>query len=461
VPVATRPDARSLPGTRPRGRTAFLLPLPVAAAVGLEAGASPQATLTVVAAVVSAVVLVARVEWAALAVVATGVFEGYLDLVSPWATDWLAAVLLVSWAVRRAQGPLHPHRVVALGVPVAALGLALGAAFVAHPLGSDGARTCATYAELALVALVLADVLCGPLDPRRAARLYVLSCVAASVCGIVTAVLTERHRVVGPVESVDTMAFFLVAALPLVGTLRTRPDQRAWRVWTWLAVIVVAGVGTQSGAAFVALVGVVVGAVLTGALALRHAGALLALVTTGVALVVAVLPVSVSEVLADPHRYSDSNIAERNDVRRAALEMTRAAPVLGLGPGSFALFHQDYRHDGDGLGERELDTAYSTLLASSAELGLLGTAALYAGWLVPAVGAHRRRRRHRSQLTSAVLLALAGLLTASLLESEQFVLPLWFVAAMALAVGRPPLPRRPLFAVEPGEGSSGQVGPRS
>ena len=70
--------------------------------------------------------------------------------------------------------------------------------------------------------LVLADVLCGPLAPRRAARLYVLACVAASVCGIVTAILADSHRVAGPVESSDTLAFFLIAAVPLVGTVRTR-----------------------------------------------------------------------------------------------------------------------------------------------------------------------------------------------------------------------------------------------
>ena len=30
--------------------------------------------------------------------------------------------------------------------------------------------------------------------------------------------------------------------------------------------------------------------------------------------------------------------------------MTRAHPLLGLGPGSFALYHQDYQHDRDPSG---------------------------------------------------------------------------------------------------------------
>ena len=86
-------------------------------------------------------------------------------------------------------------------------------------------------------------------------------------------------------------------------------------------------------------------AVLTGLLALRYAGALLAVVTTAVALVIAVLPLPIGEALADPDRYSDTNIAQRNDLRLAAFEMTRASPVVGLGPGAFPLFHQDYRDD--------------------------------------------------------------------------------------------------------------------
>ncbi len=118
--------------------------------------------------------------------------------------------------------------------------------------------------------LVLADCLCGPLAPRRAARAYVLACVAASLCGIVTAVLSDRHRVVGPVTNVDTLAFFLIAALPLVGTVRTRVEQPVWPVWACFGVLLAAGVGTQSRAALVALVAMILLAV-----AHRTAGAAL------------------------------------------------------------------------------------------------------------------------------------------------------------------------------------------
>jgi putative inorganic carbon (hco3(-)) transporter len=459
--VAPRPDSHPVPVTRPRGRLVFLLTLPVAAAAGLAAGVSPYAALVVTAAVVSASVLVRRVEWAAIAVIGTGVFEGYLSLISPWATDWLAAVLLVAWAVRRAQGRLHDQRLVAVALPVVVLATAVVVAFVVHPNGVAGLQVGAKYAELSIVMLVLADVLCGPLAPRRAARVYVLACVAASLCGIVTAVVSDRHRVVGPVANVDTLAFFLVAALPLVGIVRTRLDRSLWRVWACFAVLMVAGVGTQSRAAFVALVGMVLVAVLTGLLALRYAGALLAVVTTCVALVITVLPLPIGQALSDPQRYSETNIAQRNDVRREAFEMTKASPVVGLGPGAFALFHQDYRQDANHYRGRDLDAPYSTVLEASAELGLLGLLALYAAWMLPAAAARRRWLRDRSRLAAGVLLALGGLLTASLLESEQYALPLWFMAAMTFALGRTGRPRHPFFPAGPDERSSGQVVARS
>jgi putative inorganic carbon (hco3(-)) transporter len=461
APASPRHDSHPVPVTRPRGRLVFLLPLPLAAAAGLGAGASPQTALAVTAAVVSAAVLVTRVEWAALAVIGAGVFEGYLALLSPWATDWLAAVLLVAWAVRRAQGPLHDQRLRSVALPVVALAGSILVAFVVHPNGAAGLQSCAKYAELAIVMLVLADVLCGPLAPRRAARLYVLACVAASSCGIVTAVLSERHRVVGPVENADTLAFFLVAALPLVGTVRTRREQPVWPIWACFAVLLAAGVGTQSRAALVAVVAMILVAVLTGLLALRHAGALLAVVTTAAALVIAVLPLPIGQALTDPQRYSDTNIAQRNDMRMAAFEMTRASPVVGLGPGAFPLFHQDYRDDDDQYRARDLDTAYSIVLETSAELGLLGVLSLYAVWIVPAAAARRRWLGNRARLTAGVLLAFDGLLIASLLVSEPYVLPLWFMAAMAFALGRPGRVRRPIFGGGWVDRSSGQVVVRS
>ena len=461
VAIPPRLDSRPVPPTRSRGRAAFALPLPVAAAAGLGAGAAAHATLLVAAAVVSALVLVGRVDWAALALICGSVFDDYLALISPWAVDWLLVVLVMAWLVRRAQGPLHAHRTALAALPAAGLAVVALVAFLAHPNGVDGLEVLLRYLELPVAMVVLADVLCGPLSPRRAARAYVLACTAAAVCGLVTAALSDRHRVLGPVASADTLAFFLVAALPLVGTVRTRSERWWWWPWACFGVLLLAVIGSQSRPAFVALAAMIAVAVLTGVLALRQAGALLAVLTTGVALVIALLPVPIGQALSDPQRYSETNVAQRNDNRIAALEMTRASPVVGLGPAGFRLFHQEFRHADADPDDRGVKTAYSTALETSAELGVLGLLALYAGWALPPVTARRRWLRDRRRLTAGVLLAVDGLLVASLLESEQFVLPLWLLAAMAFALGRPEPLRRPIFGGDSLGWSSGQVGARS
>jgi putative inorganic carbon (HCO3(-)) transporter len=461
--LATSAPAREqpLPETRPRGRLAFVLPLVVAAVAGLAVGWAPHPALVVEAAAVSALVLVPRLEWAALTVVATAVFTDYLDLVSPWATEWLYALLAVAWLVRRAQGRLHGHRLRSFVVPALLVLGAVLVAFVVHPHGRPGLSVCASYAELVVVALLLADCLCGPLAPVRAARAYLLACVVASCCGMVTAVVSDPHRVAGPVAGPDTMAFFLVGALPLVATVRSRADQPGWWIWACYVVLLAAGIGTQSRPAFVALVVMVALAVATGLFAARYAGALLALVITAVALVLAVLPVSIGQALTDPQRYADSGIAERMELRRVALDMTVESPVVGLGPASFALFHHEHRPADAEPADRDLDSAYSTPLEVSAELGVLGLLALGALWLLPAVGAVRRWELDWSGLRAGSLLAGAGLLTASLLESQQLTLPLWFVAALLLALGRPDPPWVPLLGAGDDDRSSGQVPPRS
>ena len=451
--LSLAPVVETVPVTRPRGRLAFALPLLVAAVAGLAVGASPHTALVVTAAAVSALVLAVRLEWAALAVIGTAVFEDYLDLLSPWAQEWLVLLLAIAWATRRAQGPLHEHRLLTTAVPAGAFAVVLLLSTAWHPNGYAGAVAVGRYAELLVVLLVLADTLAGPLDPRRAARFYVGSCVLAAVCGIVTAILSESHRVVGPLALADDLAFSLLAAVALLGTVRSRAHHPIWWAWAATAVLLLALVGTRSRATLLALAVILVISVATRMISLRYAGALLVLVATVIAFVLAVLPHPVGHAISDPQRYAETKIQERNDVRQAAFEMTRDHPVLGLGPGAFALYNQDYRDDDEKPTDLDLDVAYSSLLEVAAELGSLGALALLAVFVVPGIAARRRWRQDRSGLAAITLLALTGLLVAAVLESEQYRLPLWFIAAMAAALGHTARPRRPLF----GDSSSGQV----
>jgi putative inorganic carbon (hco3(-)) transporter len=440
---------RPVPPTRPRARALLVLPLLLALVLGVGAALAPVATLVVAVTVSSSLVLLLRLEWAVPAVVVGAVFEGYLERLSVWVVPWLGLVLVLAWLVQRAHGPLQPHPLRLLAGPASLLVVALTASALVHPPGADGLAAALRWGGLAVVGLVLADALgsgrTGWLAPRTVARTYVLACTAAALCGLVTAVLTEQHRVVapvGPVDSANGTAFFLLAALPLVGTVRPRREQPAWWVWACLAVLVLAGVGTQSRPAAVGLVVMTVLGVATGLLPWRRAGALLAVVVTLVAVLVAVLPVAVGDVLSDPQRYSDAGTTQRNDQRRAAWELARESPGLGHGPRA-----------------QPEQTAHSTVLESAAEIGVPGTLALYAGWLLPALAAVRGWRRTRARLTGAVLVALGGLVTVSLLESQQLALPLWLLAALAWSLGRPSPRRSPLLPADPEGRTSGQVAP--
>ena len=243
---------------------------------------------------------------------------------------------------------------------------------------------------------------------------------------------------VGPVANVDTLAFFLVAALPLVGTVRTRLEQPVWRVWACFAVLLVAGVGTQSRAALVAVVGMIVVAVLTG-----HAGAALR-----------------------------RGAAGRGHDRRGARHR-RAAAAHRPGPHRpAALLRHQHRpaqrraargvrdDQGQPRGRARVRarsrcstrTTATTATTTESETSTPPTApssrprpssACSVSWRCTRCGwCPARPPDDAGSATApawppASLLALVGLLIASLLESEQYVLPLWFMAAMALALGRP------------------------
>jgi O-antigen ligase len=407
-------------------------------------------------AALTALVLAPHVEWAALAVVACAVFEGYLDLISPWATEWLALLLVLAWAVRRAEGPLHEHRQLTTAVPAGIFAVVLALAAVLHLNGYAGLVVCATYAELIIVMLVLADVLSGPLAPLRAARVYVWSCVLAALCGLVTAAVDAPHRVTGPLVGADDLAFFLVAAVPLLLTVRTRTRKSEWWIWAAFATVVIALVGTRSRAAVAALGVMLLISVVFRMLPVRYAGVLMALAGASIAFVLAAMPHPIGEAISDPQRYAETRIAERNDLRDTAVRMIQERPVLGHGPGSFALLHQDYRAEDAGPADLHLDTAYSTALEVAAELGVVGALALFGVFVVPGRAVRRTWRRTRTDLAAATLLALTGLLAAALVESQQDGLPLWFLAALAAALGRPARPRIAWFD----DNSSGQVLPR-
>lgn len=423
------------PAPRRPERASFVLPLLAALVLGLAVGLSPELALLGLGVVVVGGALLLRVDWAAMVVVGAAVFEDYLADVSSVATKALAALLVASWLVRRARGVLHRGRWSAVNTAVVVFTAVLLAATSVHHNGSVGTDVVLRYVGFLVVLLVLVDVLRGPLGPERLAGVYVLSCVAAAVCGILTYAFAGETRVVGPVADPNDLAFHLLAAVPLVLVLR-RTVRRRWRPAydVGLALLLVAMVGTLSRGALVGLAVMVVFAAVTRLLSLRAVAGMAVLLVTGVGIALTVFPHAIDTSLEWKGNVAQQNVDERLDLWHAAIEMTQEHPVLGLGPGAFQLYHLDYGDPVTDSAEASLDVAHNTYLEASAELGIPGVLALTGIFLTAVVGAWRRWRRDRDPLAGGVVAGLVGCCVAALFVSEQYFLPLWLLCALAAAV---------------------------
>lgn len=411
------------------------------AVAGFVAGLQPLPVLAGLVALTVGVALLLHVEWAALAVVASAVFEDYLHVVDPRVVKVLAVVLVAAWLLRRCRGPLPGGRHGPVLLAAAGLLVALLAATVAHSNGSAGLAVLGRWLGFLAVLAVLADCLRGLLTPERVARAYVAACTAAAVCGLLTYLLADERRVVGPLGDPNDLAFFLLAALPLSFALRARARRR-WTYDVATALLLLATLGTLSRGALVGAAAALVVAVVLGQLSLRALLGLTVLLAALVGLSLAAVPDLVATSLDQKEHVADQNVSERLDLWQSATRMTLESPVLGLGPGSFQLVHGDYL---DGLPDdvnHRLDVAHNTYLETSSETGVLGLVAFLAVLGTAVAAAVTRWRADRDPLAGAVASALVGTAAAAAFVTEQYFLPLWLLAALAAGVaGRPAVPR--------------------
>ncbi|WP_395692771.1 O-antigen ligase family protein [Nocardioides sp.] len=427
-----RPPDRSRSG--PGRAWSAVLPVGAGVVLGLAAGVVPgPLALAMVAAAVTAGLLL-HLEWAAMAVVGAALFDDYLMAVDPRISKLLAAVLVVSWVVWRCS----TRRQVAGGsrVRLAALAFAgvLAAAAVVHNNGDAGLAVALRYAGFLGVFLVLSDVLRDRLSPRQVARWYVVACVAASLCGLATFALAQDRRVGGPIGDPNDLAFFLLPAVALAPAVRG--EGRGRRFWDAGAlVVVVAIVGTLSRGALVGLAGMLLLVLLSGMVRARVLAGLCAAASVAVLVVVVALPGLVSVSLHQKGVVADQNVSERLDLWAAAGRMTVEHPLLGLGPGAFALHHQDYSTALPDDVNHPLDVAHNTWLEAASELGLAGLTAFVAVLVLAFVEAWGAWRRRGDPVAAAVCAALVGTTLAATFVSEQYYLPFWLLAALAVGVG--------------------------
>lgn len=434
--LAPAPTGR-LPVTRPLAAASFVLPVLLAAVIGLAIAVDLRLTVALCVGAIAAAAMLIRLEWAALLVVGAAVFEDYLAVASPWAAKGLALVLVGSWVVRRGWRRLHegtrsPVLTVALAFFVAIL-----LATVVHNNGSVGMAVVGRYVGFLAVLAVLVDTMRGGLAPSRVARVYVASCAVAAVCGILTFAFALDRRVGGPVADPNDFAFFLVAAIPLAVALRVGA-RRPWAYDLAAGLMLVAALGTLSRGALVGLATMVVVATVTRVVSLRAVAIGAVGAATLVAVAVGAFPDLVDVSLHQKSVVADQNVSERIGLWRAAGEMTLENPVTGLGPGSFSLFHQDYRDRLPDDVTHKLDVAHNTYLEISAELGLVGLAVWLALLVTAAISAWARWSRDHHHVAAGVFVAVFGAGASAVFVTEQYFLPLWLLVALGGALLHPP-----------------------
>jgi O-antigen ligase len=287
-------------------------------------------------------------------------------------------------------------------------------------------------------------------------RRHVLWVVAAFIVGAQLSVLwgMSHHQVTvgrpgqvgrlsGATVEANALATLLIVCTVFAGALvlalRRAPLARALAAAAALAAMA-AFFATFSRAGIVALAAVIVAGIVYGG-RWRSAFVALALVVGIVGFVYVNEPTS-----GAAGRLSSQNSSGRVDIWNVGLRMVNANPVGGVGSGNFTTAEPHYLLAPGSIGRPELiiDTplvAHNIYLHVLAEMGVvglslfLGVLALSVGSAIRAVSMFRRRREHVLELLGrALVIALAGVLTADFFASEQYSKQLWLLLAMGPAL---------------------------
>ncbi|MGM1058662.1 O-antigen ligase family protein [Saccharothrix sp. Mg75] len=389
----------------------------------------------------------------ACATVFAAPLEGYLLQVHGQLAKVAPALLVVTWAVtrvreRRAPEPHPAHALLGL------LAVVLLASSALHAGGAYTMEYALRWLPFLLVTVVLMDV--------AARELPIRSLLAAAVGGAVVAAAGALHstlalgetRATGPLEDPNDLAYFLVAALPLLVALRARTSRRpawpgrgrtavlagsAWSGRGRTAVLAVAATTLAAGAAAtfsrgggLALTAAVAWLLARRALPLRAlAGAVGALVALGAVAALFFGP-ELDRALGEKTHIAGTNVDTRELRWQAAARMLAEHPGLGVGPGGFRAGYPAASHNAEV--DEQSPVAHNMYLEVAAELGLPGFALFAALLVLTAVTAERVLRTTADPLpVVAVQASLIAVVVASTFLSQQYYLPLWSLVAVVAA----------------------------
>lgn len=364
--------------------------------------------------------------------VALAPLEGYLLQVHGQSAKIVPALLIGVWLFslyrhRRLPSPHPLHLVVAL---LAVVLLATSAVHEAEPFTLE---YLVRWVPFLVITVVLADVAAREVPVRALLAATVAGAVVAAAGGLIS-VAGGSLRATGPLEDPNDLAFFLVAALPLLVALPAKGKSRI--VLLLLGTVLVAG----TAATFSRGGGIALACALVWLIARRGIPVRAVVVTAAVTGVAALVFASAAQAELSRALQEKSHIAGTNaDTRmlrwQAASRMLADNPVLGVGPGGF---RQEYAAAGHNAEiDEQTPVAHNLFLEVAAELGVPGFALLVAFVAVGFVASERALRRVADRREAvAVQAALIAVLVASIFLSEQYYLPLWSLVALAVAIER-------------------------
>ncbi|MEV0675595.1 O-antigen ligase family protein [Actinosynnema sp. NPDC050436] len=368
----------------------------------------------------------------ACATVALAPLEGYLLELDDRLAKVAPALLTAAWLVRRVRRrelpqphPLHAVLALFAVVLLASTAVNAGSAYAAEYL--------LRWLPFLVITAVLVDVASREVPVRALLAATVGGAALAAVGALHSLVAEGRTRATGPLEDPNDLAYFLVAALPLLVALldgrRTAARSAALAV---TALVLVAGAAATfsrgGGLALTAALAWLVGrralpvrAVLGGAAAFAALG-LGALLLAGPTL---------DRALQEKSFIAATNVDTRELRWQAAARMVTDHPLLGVGPGGFRGGYAAASHNAEV--DEQTPVAHNMYLEVAAELGLPGFG-LFAGLLaVAAVSSERVLRAGPRRPMAAAQASLVAVVVASTFLSQQYYLPLWSLVALVAA----------------------------
>jgi hypothetical protein len=372
--------------------------------------------------------------------------EGYLLQAHGHLSKAPPALLVLAWAalrVRQRRAP-EPHPV---HLVLAALAVVLLASWAVHAGGPFATGYALRWLPFLVVTVVLIDVVSREVPVRAVLAATVAGAVVAAVGALLGMVVEGQTRAAGPLEDPNDLAYFLVAALPLLIALRRRVRDGAVVPSARVVPVVGAVVALPAIAAVVLAAGAAATFSRGGALALTAAvawllvrravplkvlaGGVAALAVLGVAAVLFAGP-ELDRAVREKTHVAETNVDTRELRWQAAARMVADHPVLGAGPGGFREGYPAASNNAEI--DEQTPVAHNMYLEVAAELGVPGFALFVALLAVTAVAGERVRRTTDDPLPIvAVQASLIAVVVASTFLSQQYYLPLWSLVAVVAA----------------------------